>query len=80
MTYKKQFDLNLSDINIIETCLRKELHFRSEEYNKSIGQDDPGAVDVRKHGVAEISELLGKIHNQKIWFGGKPDEPWQPKG
>lgn len=80
MTYKKQFDLNLSDIDIIETCLRKELHNRSEKYQESVKQANAQVIDSSKQGVTEITELLGKIHNQKIWYAGDPTKPWMPKG
>lgn len=80
MTFKKQFNLNPSDIDIIETCLRKEMHVRSEEYRKSVKQENPEEIDNRKQGVSDITELLGKIHNQKIWYSGDPNKPWLPKG
>jgi hypothetical protein len=80
MTYKKTFNLNLSDIDIIELCLRKELHLRSEKYQGSSEQEDAEAMDSYKRCISEITELLGKIHNQKIWFDGDPAKPWVPKG
>lgn len=87
MAYKKQFNLNPSDIEVIEACLRKELHLRSEncqceccQCRASGKQKHAEKVDSSKHGIAEITELLGKIHNQKIWYEGDPDKPWMPKG
>jgi hypothetical protein len=82
MAYKKQFDLNPSDIDLIETCLRKELHVRSEicqcpEPEKHEHADE---ADSAKQRISEITELLGKIHNQKIWYDGDPAKPWMPKG
>ena len=79
MTYKKQFNLNPSDIDVIETCLRKELHVRSEKYQGSVKQEDAEEMDCYKQGISEITELLGKIHNQKIWYGGDPAKPWVPR-
>ena len=80
MSYKKQFDLNVSDIDLIETCLRKELHIRSEHYQEQVKQDNAEEMESAKQGVSEITELLGKIHNQKIWYDGDPAKPWVPKG
>lgn len=84
MTYKKQFDLNPSDIDLIETCLRKELHVRSEkcqcQCHGSETHEHAEEIDSSKQSVSEITELLGKIHNQKIWYDGDPDKPWMPKG
>ncbi len=80
MTYKKQFDLNLSDIDVIETCLRKELHIRSERYQESVKQEDAKEMDSSKQDISKITELLGKIHSQKFWFGGDPAKPYVPKG
>lgn len=87
MTYKKQFKLNPSDIDLIEICLRKELHHRSEncqceccQCRRSIKQENADETDDSKQTVSEITELLGKIHNQKIWYDGDPDKPWMPKG
>lgn len=80
MAYKKQFNLNVSDIDLIEACLRKELHVRSERYRKQIRQGNANDLDSAKHSVSEITELLGKLHNQKIWYEGDPAKPWVPKG
>ena len=80
MSYKKQFDLNVSDIDLIETCLRKELHIRSENYQEQVKQENAEEMESAKQGVSKITELLGKIHNQKIWYEGDPAKPWVPKG
>jgi hypothetical protein len=47
MSYNRNFDLDIKDIELIEAALR--------------------AMPVSK----EIHELLGKIHNQKIWYRPK---------
>jgi hypothetical protein len=87
MTYKKQFDLNPSDIDLIETCLRKELHIRSEncqceccQCRRLAKQENAEDMGSAEQGISEITELLGKIHNQKIWYDGDPAKPWMPKG
>ena len=80
MTYKKTFNLNRSDIDVIETCLRTELHIRSQKYQGSVKQKNAEEMESFKQGISKITELLGKIHNQKIWFDGDPAKPWVPKG
>ena len=87
MTYKKQFDLNPSDIDVIENCLRKELHVRSEncqckccQCRRLAAQESGEEMVSSKQAISEITELLGKIHNQKIWYDGDPSKPWMPKG
>ncbi len=79
-TYNKQFDLNPADIDIIETCLRKELHIHSNKYLESVEQKNVEKRDSSNQRISVITELLGKIHNQKIWFDGDPAKPWVPKG
>ena len=80
MTYNKTFDLNLSDIDVIEVCLRKELETRSEKYQESVKHEDAEERDCCNQGISAITEVLGKIHNQKLWYEGDPDKPWVPKG
>jgi hypothetical protein len=82
MTYKKQFDLNPSDIDVIETYLRREMHIRSEkcQCQGTVEQEAAEEIDSAKQRISEITELLGKIHNQKIWYDGDPAKPWIPKG
>ncbi|MCP4329908.1 MAG: hypothetical protein GY791_15890 [Alphaproteobacteria bacterium] len=80
MTFKKTFNLNPSDIDVIELCLRKELSIRSDSYRESAERENAEEMESFKQNISEITELLGKIHNQKIWFGGDPAKPWVPKG
>ncbi|MCP4315896.1 MAG: hypothetical protein GY789_07710 [Hyphomicrobiales bacterium] len=80
MTYKKTFDLNLLDIDIIETCLRNELHIRAQKYQGSAKENNPKETESLKQGISKITELLGKIHDQKIWYDGDPSKPSVPKG
>ena len=82
MAYKKTFNLNLSDIDLIETCLRQQLHAVSEkcQCDGPARQESAEEADSAKQRISEITKLLGKIHNQKIWYKGHPDKPWVPKG
>ena len=80
MTYKKRFKLNPSDIDVIELCLRRELFIRSDKYQGSRKRENAEEMESFKQDISEITELLGKIHNQKIWYDGDPAKPWMPKG
>lgn len=80
MTYNKRFNLNLSDIDVIEACLNMELHTRSVKYQESVKQENAEEMDSYKHAISEITELLGKLHNQKMWFPNDPAKPWVPRG
>lgn len=80
MTYNKVFELDLSDIDVIELCLSRELHARSENYQESKRQDDAQAMDSAKLGISEITDLLGKLHNQKAWYSYGPRNTGMPIG
>ncbi|MCP5086360.1 MAG: hypothetical protein GY952_06105 [Rhodobacteraceae bacterium] len=80
MKYNREFDLNPADIDVIEACLSKELHHRSDAYLELEKQEDAEAMEEAKLGIAEITELLGKIHQQKVWFGRDPDDNVVPLG
>jgi len=57
-TYNREFHLTLDDVQIIEECL----HDRIAHLSK-------GDCDEKCQAKIErIRELLGSIHNQKIWY------------
>ena len=80
MRYKRRFKLNPADVEMIETCLSKELHHRSQAFLEAQKQEDSDAMEETRTGIAEISELLGKIHDQKNWFGRDPKKNAVPLG
>ncbi|MEM8794740.1 MAG: hypothetical protein AAGE61_04160 [Pseudomonadota bacterium] len=73
--YKTEFKLGLDDIELIET----NLHRRKGELANQIIDTDAGGLRLKSCGRTEdaheelkaIRDLLGRIHNQKIWF--EPD-------
>ncbi|MDU8928203.1 hypothetical protein RXV86_12470 [Alisedimentitalea sp. MJ-SS2] len=80
MKYKRKFKLNPHDIDLIENCLSKELHHRSEVFLQSEKQHDTDAMDAAKSGISEITELLAKLHDQKNWYGHDPKNRPVPMG
>jgi hypothetical protein len=66
MKPNKQFELSIRDIEVIESALRAKAGRRG----LAIAQGD---VSVQLHEeMREIQTLLGKIHDQKVWY--KPKE------
>ncbi len=80
MKYNREFELNPSDIEVIESCLSKELHLRSEAFLELEEQQDNDALEEARSGISEITELLGKLHNQKVWYGRDPNNQAVPLG
>ena len=66
------FDLNVRDIEIIEQALRAKAGRRG----LAIAQGETSTK--LKDEMHEIQELLGRIHQQKIWY--KPKNKFVPGG
>lgn len=58
-----RFELNLDDIELIEMCLSEHLRTLSER--RWTQPNEHAKIDAESKSV---QELLGKIHNQKIWY------------
>lgn len=67
-----KFDLNIRDIEIIEQALRAKAGRRG----LAIAQGETSTK--LKDEMHEIQELLGRIHQQKIWY--KPKNKFVPGG
>lgn len=66
-----QFDLTVRDIEVIESALRAKAGRRG----LAIAQGD---ASTQLHTeMVEIQELLGRLHNQKVWYNPKG---WAPGG
>lgn len=63
--YNETFKLNLRDIELIEQAVRKQISVLA-----SINLGAAAENDAENDGkIREYQELLGKLHNQKIWYG-----------
>lgn len=63
--YNRNFDLSLADIDMIEAALNVV------KRDLSLGREGSLALLPDMHGddpMREIDDLLGRIHNQKIFF------------
>ena len=67
-----KFDLTVRDIEIIEQALRAKAGRRG----LAIAQGETSTK--LKDEMHEIQELLGRIHQQKIWY--KPKNKFVPGG
>lgn len=70
--YNRNFDLTLSDIDLIEAALqvvKRDLSL-GREGSQALLPDIDGADHMR-----EIDDLLGRLHNQKIFYRPS-DEPY----
>lgn len=67
--YNRSFDLSLRDIDLIEAALNVV------KRDLSLGREGQGALLPRPAGddhLRDIDDLLGRLHNQKIFF--RPSE------
>ena len=69
MKPNKQFELTVRDIEVIENALRAKAGRRG----LAIAQGDTS--DKLKEEMHEIQELLGRIHDQKVWYRPKQFTP-----
>ena len=61
--YNTQFDLTVEDMDVIEEALRE---VKSKLSVDAIDAQDAGTPKVEK--VRKIHDLLGRLHNQKIFY------------
>jgi len=71
MKPNNSFDLNIRDIEVIESALRAKAGRRG----LAIAEGD--ASTQLHEEMRELQQLLGKIHNQKVWYSPKE---WTPGG
>ncbi len=67
--FNEMFELSVEDLAMIENSLRKSLEELSSEHRET---GDAGGVE-REGNIRQIHDLLGKLHNQKIFFRPKDE-------
>ena len=65
--YNDMFELSVEDIDLIETSLRLALTSLS---HISSNEDEKGKVE-REESLRRIQDLLGRLHDQKIFYRPK---------
>ena len=68
-----EFNLNLSDIDHIENAINSVIARRSSAMSSLTESSAEKAMDISayreiKQEVAELRDLLGRLHNQKNWY------------
>jgi hypothetical protein len=64
----ENFKLTVSDIDIIELALNNKVHRRSMIVSTEPDHPDSKSMQVE---ISAIRDLLGRIHNQKIFYRPK---------
>ena len=73
-----EFNLGLRDIDLIEDAINLVIARRSSAMS-ALAEDtlenttDMSAYRAIRHEVAELRELLGRLHNQKNWYRPQTD-------
>ncbi|MFK7859699.1 MAG: hypothetical protein AB8B64_12800 [Granulosicoccus sp.] len=68
-----QFDINIGELDIIEQALRHQAHALSQETLKQQDLEKALSCETYRSRMTAIQSVLGKLHNQKVWF--VPKEP-----
>jgi hypothetical protein len=77
--FRTHFELDIQDIDFIEVSLTRrvgDLTRRVMNARQSDSEEGTSAADLMQE-IQQIRGLLGKIHEQKIWFDPKV---YQPRG
>ena len=73
-----EFNLDLRDIDHIENALNSVIARRSSAMRSLTANSSENTMDISvyreiKEEVAELRDLLGRLHNQKNWYRPQTD-------
>lgn len=75
--YRTQFEIGLNELDIIEKALRAQAsQIGDKMLNQKIATSEEVDADASEQlntRMAAIQQVLGNLHNQKIWF--RPQKP-----
>ncbi len=68
--YNNNFELTIEDIELIENSLRNSFNeLSSQRVSRSLLEAGSGSdADALDENVRQIQDLLGRLHNQKVFF------------
>lgn len=67
------FELSIKDVETIENCLNREINRLSQQKlthieSTIVPEDQLDSVKNIDTNIKHIHRLLGKLHNQKVWY------------
>ena len=65
--YNKTFDLDPDDVDIIESALHETVR------TLSVSNLDNQSCETTQERIRQTKELLGRLHNQKVFYRPKKD-------
>jgi hypothetical protein len=76
MKPNKNFELGVDDVELIEACLHKEVNRLSHQRlmhieSTIVPEDQLETVNEIDNKIKQIHNLLGRLHNKKIWYRPK---------
>lgn len=76
MSYNKEFKLDLDDIDLIESALGHQLKRLSNSRLTLVESTIKPELEIASiaeidEKIKQINNLLGRLHNQKIWYRPK---------
>lgn len=69
--YTTQFDLDIDDLERIETALRERSSELSMERIALQDNEDADKISDLETELVETNDLLGRLHNQKVFYRPK---------
>lgn len=76
--YRTKFDISITDLDLIEKALRHKAGDLGREMldRELTGETSTEASDEQlKSDMTAIQSVLGKLHNQKIWYAPENFSP-----
>jgi len=65
--YEENFELNETDVELIEDTIRNQIRVLTGKKLKLSDSESDGLAEL-EDTIKQLNMLLGKFHNQKIWY------------